>query len=469
MKIAISGGAPVPITDIQGPRGASWGADDTIVYTPALSSGLWRVSAESGEPEVLTVPDRSRREKSHRYPQVLPGGNAVLFTVGTGDITTWDDATIEVLSLETRERKLLIEGGTFGRYVATGHIVYGRGGDLIAVPFDLDTLEVRGSPVPVVEGVQVTSGGGNAEFGVTRNGALLYARQRAVVGSEVRWVGRDGRTSSFIESQPSLIESLPSPDGRYLAMWVEEANGTIFVHDIERGTSTRLISGFDNHFPVWTPSGRRLAFRSNREGPFNLYWQAADGSDEAERLTTSDFSQSPHSFSPDGKLLAFDELHPESGLDIWIVPIEGERSPEPYLQTQFNEEEAAFSPDGRFIAYVSNESGEREVYIQAYPSSGRKWRVSLDGSSAPQWNPQGQELFYRSGERMMVVDVDTKAELSLGTPRPLFETSAFFAGIMPDGQGFVTVQLSETTSYFADQLILVQSWTEELKRLVPTN
>ncbi|GMR22501.1 MAG: hypothetical protein BMS9Abin37_0856 [Acidobacteriota bacterium] len=308
------------------------------MYSPTLSSGLWRVSAEGGEPEVLTVPDKDRREKSHRYPHVLPGGKAVLFTVGTGDMTTWDDASIALLSLETGEQRVIIEGGTSGRYVATGHIVYGRGGELLAVPFDLDTLEVRGSPVPVVEGVQVTSGGGNAEFGVTRAGALLYARQRAVLGTETRWVDRDGRTNSMIDGEPFLYESVPSPDGRYVAMWVEEANGTIFVHDIERGTSTRLISGFDNHFPVWTPSGRRIAFRSNRDGPFNLYWQAADGSDEAGRLTASDFGQIPHSFSPDGKLLAFDELNPDSGRDIWIVPLEGERSPEPYLQTQFNEE-----------------------------------------------------------------------------------------------------------------------------------
>jgi len=270
-----------------------------------------------------------------------------------------------------------------------------------------------------------------------------------------------------MEGEASLYAPVPSPDGRYLAMWVEEANGTIFVHDIERGTSTRLVSGFDNHFPVWTPSSRRLAFRSNRGGPFNLYWQAVDGSDDAEQLTTSDHRQSPRSFSPDGKLLAFDERRPESGLDIWILPMEGDRSPEPYLQTRFNEGAPAFSPDGRFIAYVSNESGENEVFIQAYPSSGRKWRVSVDGGTAPQWNPQGQELFYRSGERVMVVDVDTKEEWSLGAPRVLFETSAIFASILPDGQGFVTIQRSETASNFPDQLILVQNWTEELKRLVP--
>jgi len=191
-----------------------------------------------------------------------------------------------------------------------------------------------------------------------------------------------------------------------------------------------------------------------------------DGSDEAEQLT-SDHVQVPYSFSPDGKLLAFDELHPESGFDIWILPMEGERSPEPYLRTQFNERAPAFSPDGRFIAYESNESGENEVFIQAYPGSGRKWRVSVDGGAAPQWNPEGQELFYLSGERMMVVDVDTQEELSLGAPRLLFETSAIFTRILPDGQGFVIIQLSENPSDFPDQLILVQNWTEELKRLVP--
>ncbi len=174
---------------------------------------------------------------------MLPGATAVLFTVGTGDIVTWNDATIEVLDLESRERKALIEGGTSARYVDTGHIVYGRANQLLAVPFDLDTLEVTGSPVPVLDGVQLTTGAGSAEFNVTSGGALLYAQQHAPSGQEIRWVRRDGTIEATLEHQLGLYAAVPSPDGRFLAMWVEEANGTILLYDRERESSTRLVTG----------------------------------------------------------------------------------------------------------------------------------------------------------------------------------------------------------------------------------
>ena len=394
MRVAVSGGAPVPITDIQGARGASWGSDGAIVYTRGLSSGLWRVPADGGEPEVLTVPDRERREKGHRHPDVLPGGEAVLYTVGTGDMRTWDEASIAVLSLETGEQKVLIEGGTFGRYVATGHIVYGRSGSLLAVPFDLDTLEVTGSPTPLVEGIQMASSSGIAEFGITRLGTLLYAPRGSDAAARVYRTDRNGRTEVLVGTPQEYSGAVPAPDGRFLALWIEEANGTIFVHDMVRGTSTRLVSGFDNHYPVWAPNGQRLAFRSNREGPFNLYWQATDGSAEAERLTTSELRQEPTSWSPDGKLLAFNQFHPDTGADVWVMSLDDARSPEPLLRTAFQEQWAVFSPDGRWLAYQSDESGKDEVYVQPYPPSGIKWRVSVDGGTLPQWNPIGGELFF---------------------------------------------------------------------------
>lgn len=252
-------------------------------------------------------------------------------------------------------------------------------------------------------------------------------------------------------------------------MWVEEANGTILLYDRERESSTRLVTGFDNHFPVWTPEGDRIAFRSNREGPFNVFWQTVDGSDQAERLGTSEYGQVPYSFSPDGKLLGYMEERPRSGADIFILSLEGDRSPEPYVQTRFNEDWPAFSPDGRFIAYQSDESGEPQIYIETYPRSRSKWRVSTEGGVQPWWNPRGGELFYREGPRTMVVDVDTSQEVSHGTPEALFESEAYVIGVMPDGQSFVTIDVPDVAAVPPRNLVFVQHWTDELNRLVPTH
>jgi serine/threonine-protein kinase len=314
----------------------------------------------------------------------------------------------------------------------------------------------------------MTSGAGNTEFDISLGGTLFYARGRSEADTSVQLVGRDGDREPLVESPRAYVSAAPSPDGRLLAIWVEEANGTIFIHDLERGTTTRLATGFDNHVPVWSPDGRRLAFRSNRDGPFNIYWQAADGSDEAARLTSSENQQSPWSWSPDGKVLAFREFSPETGSDIWILPMDGTGAPESFLQSKHNEGAPDFSPDGRWIAYHSNESGRNEVYVRRFPDSGRKWQVSIDGGRLPRWNPTGGELFYSTGDHMMAVDVDTGGELALGTPRPLFEASPNNYGVMPDGNGFVMVSYRESDPT-RTELILVQNWTEVLKRLVPTD
>jgi len=257
----------------------------------------------------------------------------------------------------------------------------------------------------------------------------------------------------------------------------------LWRYDLARGTLTQLTSERSSSInPAWTPDGKRLAYRSNRAGNWNLFWRSSDGSGSEERLTTSDNGQTPYSFSRDGQLLAFSEISPTTGFDIWVLrlgdpsassgqaPSAGSgqvNKAQPFLRTPFNETVPQFSPDGRSLAYVSDESGGYEVYVQPYPGPGGKWRVSSGGGGFPLWNPNGRELFYRSGSKMMAVDVTTSMSFSVGTRKMLFEGQGL-AGwdVSPDGQRFLMVKPVEQQQA-ATQINVVLNWFEELKRRVP--
>jgi Tol biopolymer transport system component len=256
---------------------------------------------------------------------------------------------------------------------------------------------------------------------------------------------------------------------------IEEQETQIWQYDLSRDTLTRLtFEGNNNLVPIWTPDGKRLAFISNKEGPENIFWQLADGSGGLERLTTSDYTHVPHSWSPDGQLLAFVEVSPTTGWDIWVLRV-GDRKTQPFLRTPFNESVPRFSPDGRWLAYISNESGRFEIYVQPYPGPGGKWQISTEGGTEPAWNPNGRELFYRSGDRMMAVDIATQPGFAAGKPRMLFEGPYEPAPITnpnydvsPDGQRFLMLKPVEREQAVPTQINVVLNWFEELKRRVPT-
>ncbi len=470
-RAAVSGGAPLQISDIgEAPRGVDWSGDG-LVFSGGSSTGLFRVPKVGGEPEVLTVLDRGRREKSHRFPQMLPGGDTVLFTLATSTTESWDHASIAVGSIKTGEYKVVLEGGVQARYSPTGHIVYARGGSLYAVNFDLKKLEVTGQPVPVLPEIMTTPEGGEAEFALAANGSLVYApglsrtKDRRVV-----WVDRHGRVEPLIETPRPFTALRLSPDGRYLAFQIAACIESIWLYEIARGALTRWTSEWDNATPVWAPSGQEIAFTSARASAYNLYSRAVDGRGDAELLATSDYTRLPSSWSPDGAVLAFFEYAVETGTDIWLLPISGNRKAEPFLNGRANEEWPAFSPNGRWIAYQSDETGELEIYLRQFPGGAGMRPVSTGGGSYPVWNPNGKELFYRSGDKMMAVAVETDGELVLGRPTVLFERGyppgyATFA-VTPDGQRFIDLDDSVAEPP-PTHLVLVQNFGEELKRLVP--
>jgi serine/threonine-protein kinase len=471
-KVSISGGAPVNLCEAKNPWGASWGSDDTIVFGQGLD-GIWKVSASGGTPEILVAID-SEGELAHG-PQILPGGKTVLFTLRAGLPASWDDAQIVVQSLETGERRVLIEGGRDARYLPTGHLVYAREGTLLAVAFNLGRLEVSGGPVPMAEGIMdADTRTGAAHFSSSKLGSLVYVPGGQQFRSELVWVDRQGQAVPLIEDQVSFSNPRLSPDGRTVAVQVTRDGRDIWIYDAERGTRMRLTVGGENANPVWTPDGERITFASARSGGSpNLYWKTADGSGEAQVLLTREKAIAPSSWSPDGKTLAFFEVNSANARDIWTLSEEGDATP--FVTTSFNEITPMFSPDGQLLAYVSNESGNHEVYVQPYPGPGGKWPISKDGGTEPRWSHDGRELFYRQGQQMMVVAVETEPTFTVGRSQIVFEgdyqMQMSISGdtnydLSTDSKRFLMVKVSEQEAQ--PQINVILNWFEELKRLVPT-
>ena len=473
-KVAISGGTSVTIVSAAGPlvNGATWISDGTLVIASGSGTGpLLRVPAAGGTPQNLTAIDSKKGELAHRWPEFLPGGKAVLFAFGTS-VINWRSPQLGLYIPKTGQRQDLLQSGTRPRYSPTGHLLYAQTGTLMAMPFDLGRLEARGSPVPVAEGIMQSVTTGSAQYSISDNGSLVYipggvqSAQRTMV-----WVDRKGTEQPLSAPAHAYRSQRISPDGRRVAVLTEDSGQDIWVYDLGRDTLSRLtFETGSNANPAWSPDGKRIVFQSGL--PPNLFWQPADGSGKAERLTTSEILQVPGSWSPDGQALAFYEVNPTTNRDIWILRM-SDRKAQVFLKTPFNEAAPTFSPDGRWLAYQSDESGHYEVYVQPYPGPGGKWQISTDGGTEPLWNRNGREIFYRSGNKMMAVEITTQPGFSAGKPRMLFEGAYMPApggnanfDVSPDGERFLMVKTSgqEQTP---TQINVVLNWFEELKRKVP--
>ena len=474
MRVAVSGGAPVWISSLVGnPRGVSWSRQG-FVFTQDSSSGLFRIARTGDSPQALTTLDADRREKSHRFPQVLPGDESVLFTIGTSRTDTWDNGLIVVGSLATGEYKVVHEGGSDARYSTSGHLVYARAGSLLAVPFDLQRLEVTGQPVEVVADVMMTTSGGGAEFALSDTGTLVYAPGRSrTEDRRIVWVDRQGKTEPIIDTPGPYTALALSPDGGSVALQLQGGLETIVIYDIDRRTFTHWTSEWDNSSPLWSPDGREIVFTSSRASNWDLFKGPVDDSQKVELIATSDFVKVPTSWSRDGKVVAFQTGRDETGHDIFVLTLNGERRPEPLVTGRANEAAPAFSPDGRWIAYQSDETGRPEIYVCSFPGCQGKRPVSNDGGTYPKWNPKGGELFYRNGNKMVAVAIATGGDgVTLGTPFTLFERSygpTLFSAfdVSPDGTRFVDLDDSVAEPP-ATHLVLVHNFGEELKRRVPT-
>jgi serine/threonine-protein kinase len=469
VKVAVNGGPPVEIVDTGAAiLGSAWGVDDTVIF--AKDDGLYRVSAGGGGSVERLTPEG----QGYIAPYVLPGGKAVVFHMRKG--ADWASDRLGVLSLETGEQRILIGGGG-PLYASSGHLVFTRGTTLMAAPFDLARLEVTGNPVALMEDVRRNSSA-VAEYWLSENGTLVYRPGTGAVGGRtLTWVGRDGGEEALAVEGRDYATPRVSPDGRRVAVY---AAGDIWIYDLARGTTTRLT--FDpavDGYPLWTPDGERVVFASYRVGNYDLYWRRADGTGPEERLTTGSQQEYPGSWGNSGRDLVFLECRTaQVGLcDMSVLSMTGERQAKVLLQTDFHEGSATVSPDGRWLAYDSNESGQPEIYVRPYPDvEGGRWQVSTGGGTEPLWGPKGDELFYRTATSLMVVPGQTDATPRFGNAATLFNLGRYFAGggghhydIAPRGDRFILTAPIALQGGAADQIVVVQNWQEELKRLVPPN
>jgi eukaryotic-like serine/threonine-protein kinase len=491
-KVSVSGAAPVTLCALAAPPfGATWTADNTILFGNG-PDGIWQVSGDGGNPERIIAVEAGQRAHG---PQVLPDGRTVLFTLAR--TASWDDAQIVVQSLDNGTRQILLTGGTDARYLPTGHLVYALRGSLLAVPFDVTSLSIKGTAVPLVEGVWRPAAALNpaAQFAVSSDGTLAYVPTPTATAAvrTLVWVDRQGREEA-IPAQPQVYRyPRIAPDGTRLAVEIEDhgENRDIWIWDFERATWTRITSdpSVDSE-PAWTPDGQGLIFSSWRTGLITLFRQAANGTGTAERVRElSRQNVATPAMSPDGKHVVVRGSAGESA-DLMILDLDGESAaeqpssgiapPRKLIQTPFEEYNAAFSPDGRWLAYQADTSGSFEVYVRPFPDvNSNLWLVSTAGGTEPVWARDGRELFYRSPRgAVMRVPISAGTSLKAGPPTRLFETPSYVFeargqrsyDVAPDGKRFVMLKNTDPSGPRATppRIIVVQNWFEELKRLVPT-
>jgi serine/threonine protein kinase/Tol biopolymer transport system component len=475
-KISVEGGAAIALCDSVAGRGGSWGDDGNIIAALDTNIGLSRIPSAGGQPTSVT--ELQSGEGNHRWPQVLPGGKAVLFTAISTGAAGYDGANIELVSLADHRRKTLVRGGTFGRYLPSGHLIYVNRGTLFAVPFDLDRLEVRGTPSQAMNQVSYTASNGTAQIDFSQTGTLVYRSGGAGGGLvTVQWLDASGKTQPLLAKPDAYQRPSLSPDGNKLAMYTSD----IWVYEWKRDTMTRLTFGpARSIYPVWSPDGRYIVF----QGLGGMFWTRSDGSGKPQPLTQSKNRQLPYSFSPDGKRLAFHELRPQTQDDIWTVPLEIDASgiragkPEPFLQTPFDERHGAFSPDGRWMAYDSNESGAYQVYVRAFPDKGGKWQISNSGGGDPVFSRNGRDLFFRTDDNQIMVASYTVKSNSFVADKPRVWSEKRLANLgvvpnydlAPDGKRIVALMPVQTAEGQKEQnhVIFLENFFDEVRRRTAT-
>jgi serine/threonine protein kinase/Tol biopolymer transport system component len=478
-KISVNGGTPITLCPVDIPLGMSWTTDGILVAQSGKE--ILRVSPNAGKPEVLV----STKSETATLPYMLPGGKAVLFTLHSGtDPDKWDKAQIVVQTLASGERKTLIEGGSDGRYVPSGHIVYAFSGTLRAVAFDLQKLQVTSGAVPVLEGVRRGNTDGVAQYVFSDNGSLIYVpgpATNAFTQRDLALIDRKGSVE-LLKLPPGPKEAARfSPDGKRVAFGSDDGKEAIVsIYDLA-GTSAprRLTFGGRNRFPLWSSDGQRIAFQSNREGDLGIFWQRADGTGTAERLTkpNKDTAHVPESWSPNGEGFLFNVVE-GSTHSLWMFSFKDKKAA-PFGSVQSSiPPNAVFSPDGKWVAYASDETGRREVYVQPFPSTGAKYQVLSPGAINPHhplWSPDGRELFYiPTGGQAVVVSFTAQPSVSFGKPEPV--TGMLDQGgpgtkrntdIGPNGRFIGVVAADEAQPAGSPAIQVVLNWFTEVQRRVP--
>jgi eukaryotic-like serine/threonine-protein kinase len=468
-RIDAAGGPTVTLCDAEATLPGAWNPGDVMLFTPNRSSALFRVAATGGTPSPATTVDSSKGVLLHAFPSFLPDGQHFLFLSQSPNGSA---RGLEIGSLDSTDRKRLIEGASNGIYT-NGYVIFLRESTLMAQRLDPVRLELTGDAVPVAENVNELGRTllAGTSFAVSQNGVLVY-RTRAPEKSQLVWFDQGGRQLGVLGDPDDYGNLWLSPDGRQAGVEVSRPSGQAYISlfDTTRGVPTRLTSDRSDHtYPIWSPDGTRVVFTSRRKGHMDLYEKAASGATGSETVLLSDsFDKFPTSWSPDGRFILYTAVSPTTEADLWILPLTGERKPYPFLQTQLPERQGKFSPDGRWVAYQPNESGQDEILVAPFPGPGGSSRVSAAGGSNPQWRRDGNEIFYLAPDGNMMASAVTSngGRFEVGLTRPLFRVRArerlgHSWEVLPDGQRFLVNTAGEN---LASSITLVVNWMAGLNK-----
>jgi serine/threonine-protein kinase len=483
-KISVRGGAAIALCDVTGYRGGTWSEDGTIVFPTQFTSPLFRVSAAGGTPQEVTHLDAGRSEITHRWPQFLPGGKALLFTA-SADNNFFEHAKVEAASLDNGVGKVLVENAYFGRYLAGGYLAYVSQGTLFVVPFDAKALKITGAAIPVLQGVDADLSNGAVQLSVSQNGTAVYLSGGKINQiMNIALLDRKGNASTLMNDQPDASSPQISPDGKRVAF--QKITG-IWIHDLVRGTTSPVTPGSTGaSYPVWSPDGEWIAYshpRPTSKGTGQgIFRRRSDGTGEEVELTPDHVSNAyPGSWSPDGKVLAFYQLSEKDGscCELWTLSIDENGKPqEPrrFLQQGSNAKAGhpEFSPDGRWLSYMSGESGLIQVYVVPFSGGVGKWQISTNGGMEPHWSKTGHELFYIAGNGSTLMSVPytvDKNSFQPGNPQELFadrfEPRAPFTSydVMPDGQHFVMFQFAGGRATPTSEPVVALNWLDQVRQM----
>jgi hypothetical protein len=454
------------LCDVGEYSGGAWNRDGVILFGGL--EGLYRVSAQSGTPELATKV--SPKEEAHRWPYFLPDGRRFVFL---GDADTTEAHHIRVGSLDSQDSQILFGAISRVAFAQPGYLLYVNQGALVAVPFDTSSLKVTGDPVTVAERIAEVGDNHEFDFSVSEDGTLAY--QTGSVASQFTWFDRTGKKSGVVGEPTAAEYVVLSPDGNSAAAGLLDADGResdVWLYDLTRGTTSRLT--FDTQgdgTPLWSPDGTRIVFGSNRNGTgvVDLYEKAASGTGDEQVLLKSPSAKFATSWSRDGQFILFENWLPQSKGAVWILNMSGAREAKPLLQSNaFNQGTGQFSPDSHFIAYVSDESGRSEVYVQRFPLSSDKWQISTGGGQQPLWRGDGKEIFFiTEDKKLMAVDIKTESKFESGIPRELFQGGmktgfAYSYAASADGQRFLMSAPVDAPA--RAPMTIVLNWTTSLKK-----
>ena len=473
-KVSVFGGVPVTLAQMDAFFGASWAPDDTIYFAGTTSSResncpLLKVSANGGEAKIVAQPTDSSGLVRYCFPDILPGGKALLFTRLRLDNRNPDEGIIEALDLVTGKSHKILEGGVLARYSSTGHIIAAWSGGLFAVPFNLTKLEVTGPTVPVLDGVYMNKGIiPNCSF--SNDGTLIYVSgEKGFQRKQMVLLNHNGESQHIYNQIEDFRQLDYSPKASKIIVSIGRENSNqLWIVESNRQTISQFTFEGSNDYPIWTPDGKNITFNSDRNGKKNIYLKALKNQPPAVQLTTGDNKQFPTSWSPDGKALAFCEDHPDSNLDIWMFKFDKDTTAQPFIATKFREHQAKFSPDGKWVAYTSDFSGKNEVYVRSFPGKGEAIKISEIGGTDPIWNPSENKLYFRQRDNLMEVNYLSTPVFKAEKPGEIFKLDHTFHNYTISSDGDLFVFIVDEKTQPINNFNVVLNWFVELKQQVPS-